>query len=136
MKNIEIETNDLSEIVEDVKKGKTCYLLIYANWCGHCTEFKPVWGSVRSEMKNELGPLNAMMLQIEEKNIDKIINKPEFIKNILGYPTVREIDSNGVKDFKEREKKEIMHKIRGKKKGGRTRFKVRRRSRKTKRRRK
>lgn len=133
MKIIEIEPDKLSEIMEPVNKGKTCYLLLYANWCGHCTEFKPVWNSIHSEMKNELVGLNAIMAQIEQQSIDKINSKPKFMENILGYPTIRVIDINGFEDYEgEREKESIKKNMRlKKKKGGRKTRKCR--SRKTRR---
>ena len=136
MQIIEIKPDKINEITGHIKNGKTCYLLLYADWCGHCTKFKPVWNNIHSEMKNELDTLNTIMAQIEQKNIDEINNKPEFMKNILGYPTIRIIDVNGFEDYKEeREKETIKKKMRQKKKGGRkTRVRIRGRSRKTKRR--
>ena len=138
MQIIEIEPDKLNEITCPIKDGKTCFLLLYADWCGHCKEFKPVWKNIHSEMKNELGDLNTIMAQIEEKNINKINDTPEFMKNILGYPTIRVIDINGFNDYKgDREKEPIKKRMRQKnKKGGRKTRRGRKRSRKTRRRRK
>jgi len=137
MQIIEIKPDKINEITGHIKNGKTCYLLLYADWCGHCTEFKPIWNNIHSEMKNELTTLNTIMAQIEQKKIDEISNKPKFMENILGYPTIRIIDVNGFEDYKEeREKEPIKKRMRRKnKKGGRkTRVRIRGRSRKTKRR--
>jgi len=135
MQIIKIESNDLNDIMGPIKNGKTCYLLLHADWCGHCKKFKPVWENIHSEMKNELGALNTIMAQIEEKNIDKINNKPNFMKDILGYPTIRIIYANGFEEYKEGREKEMIKKRMRKKKGGRkTRVRIRGRSRKTKKR--
>jgi hypothetical protein len=86
-------------------------------------------------MKNELIGLKAIMAQIEQTNIDKINNKPKFMKDILGYPTIRIIDANGFEEYKEDREKETIKKRMRKKKGGRkTRVRIRGRSRKTKKR--
>ena len=86
-------------------------------------------------MKNELGALNTIMAQIEEKNINKINNKPKFMGDILGYPTIRVIDINGFEDYKgEHDKESIKKRIRQKKGGRKTRVRIRGRSRKTKKR--
>jgi len=135
MQIIEIEPDKLNEVTGPIKNGKTCFLLLYADWCGHCQEFKPVWENIHLEMKNELGVLNTIMAQIEQKNIDKINNKPNFMKDILGYPTIRIIHSNGFEEYKEDREKETIKKRMRKKKGGRkTRVRIRGRSRKTKKR--
>jgi thiol-disulfide isomerase/thioredoxin len=136
MQIIEIEPDKLNEITGPINNGKTCFLLLYADWCGHCQEFKPVWKNIHSEMKNELGGLNTIMAQIEEKELNKINNKPKFMKDILGFPTIRIVDTNGFNDYEgERKKEPIKKRMRQKKKGGRkTRRGRRRRLRKTKRR--
>ena len=132
---IKIEPDKLHEIINPINNGKKCYLLLYADWCGHCKNFKPVWKNIHSEMKNELGALNTIMAQIEEKNINKINNKPKFMGDILGYPTIRVIDINGFEDYKgERDKESIKKRIRQKKGGRKTRVRIRGRSRKTKKR--
>jgi thiol-disulfide isomerase/thioredoxin len=134
MQIIEIKPNNLSHVMGPINKGKTCYLLLYANWCGHCTTFKPVWNSVHSEMKNELNMLNAIIAQIEQSEIDKISNKPKFMKDVIGYPTVREITISGFNNIEQRDKEELKKIIRKKKGGRKTRVRFRGRFRKTKKR--
>lgn len=134
MQIIEITPDKLSHITGSINNGKTCYILLYADWCGHCTKFKPVWNQVHSEMKNELVDLNAIMAKIEQANIDKINNKPEFMKNIIGYPTLREVNARGFNDIVEREKEPLKKRMRQKKGGRKTRVRFRGRFRKSKKR--
>ena len=91
---MEITSNNISEIDKQTGGGKTCYILIYANWCGHCTKFKPTWEKLDKEMPE------VFLAQIENSTIDNIQNKPEYIKNIIGFPTIREITKNGVEEYK------------------------------------
>ena len=134
MQIIEITPDKLSHITGSINKGKTCYVLLYADWCGHCTEFKPIWHNVHSEMKDELNLLNAIMAKIEQSNIEKINNKPAFMKNIIGYPTIREVTAHGFNDIVEREKEPLKKRMRQKKGGRKTRVRFRGRIRKSKKR--
>ncbi len=62
--------------------------LYYANWCGHCKTFKPVWNS----LKPYFDKYNIQYQEFEEE-----INN-DIIKNnkIEGFPTIV-IEKNGVK---------------------------------------
>jgi thiol-disulfide isomerase/thioredoxin len=91
---MEITEDNISQLVNQTGGGKPCYILIYANWCGHCTKFKPTWEKLNKEMPE------VFLAQIESSVIDNIQNKPEFIKNIIGFPTIREIRKNGVEEYK------------------------------------
>ena len=110
---MEITPLNIFEIDNHVNKGKTCYLLLYANWCGHCTAFKPVWKDISSETN----ALNFFS-QIESSNIDKIKNKPKYIQNIIGFPTIREITKNEITEYKNKREKQLLKDWIKRKKGG------------------
>ena len=70
----------LNEILKK-KKNNTIIVLIYADFCGHCTTFKKdVWSRLAS-MPNR----NAGLVSIHH---DQVENTPFAAKNINGYPTV------------------------------------------------
>ncbi len=60
--------------------------LYYANWCGHCQRFKPVW----EELKKELKALNVESAEYEDGQNKKEIEKA----GVNGFPTIR-ITKNG-----------------------------------------
>ena len=128
---IEVTPENFSNLKKMIHNGKTCYLLLYANECGHCKVFKPVWKELSDEMKNELAMINAVIAQIELSNIKKIDDK--YVKNVLGYPTIRKITKHELSDFKKGRNKDDLKKWmrEGKQKGGRSRNRRRKRVRKT-----
>jgi len=78
-------------------------LLIYADWCGHCHRFLPVF----NELSNTLGP-NFVCAAIESEHISQALHKQ---LNFQGYPTIKFFDQNGkiVGEYKgERNKKNIL----------------------------
>ena len=64
--------------------------LFYANWCGHCINFKPHWEKFKkyindNNMKDSMG--NNVIIETEDYEEDS--NDMEFKKeNISGYPTL------------------------------------------------
>ncbi len=62
--------------------------LYYANWCGHCKTFKPVWNS----LKPYFDKYNIQYQEFEEEVNNDIIKN----NKIEGFPTIV-IEKNGVK---------------------------------------
>ena len=65
-------------------------VLAYADWCGHCKSFKPIWNKFKEKYQN--------VLDIREVNTD---SDKTIMKNlgVNGFPTVIMLE-NGVKhDF-------------------------------------
>ena len=61
-------------------------MLFYADWCGHCTTFKPIW----QELKKTFD-VNG----IEHSDFEDTKNKEEMSRyNIGSYPTIK-IEENG-----------------------------------------
>ena len=74
------------------KTGKKGLLLIYAEWCGHCTRFKPDYSKLDSILKEQgiVFPLFA----IEDKSIEASKNLGPAL-NFTGYPTLKVVMTNG-----------------------------------------
>jgi thiol-disulfide isomerase/thioredoxin len=59
-------------------------LFFKADWCGHCTRFKPVWDEFKEESKTKYPNVELM-----ELNIDNEESKPLMQKhNVRGFPHV------------------------------------------------
>ena len=80
--------------------AKTIVCKIYANWCGHCQDLKPVW----AELKNVLSAnKNITMIEIEESEMKE---KMGALKNICkqdidvaGFPTIVKICNKKVEYY-------------------------------------
>ena len=67
-----------------IRPQRPIIYLVYADWCGHCTNLKPDW----EKLKNEFGN-SVSFIDINEKNksaVEKLSNKHRL--NIDGYPTI------------------------------------------------
>lgn len=64
-------------------------LLIYADWCGHCTRFKPVFNKVCSRVGSDFA---CTSIESEE-----LTNAPSLSKALKfsGFPTIKFFDSQG-----------------------------------------
>lgn len=69
--------------------------LFYADWCGACRAFKPVWENLKEELKR----IKNDTVKIEE--YEEGANKELFSKEqIQSYPTIRLYKKNGSEDYK------------------------------------
>lgn len=71
-------------------QNKPGMLLIMANWCGHCTRFKPVYADLDSRIGKDFS-----ITSIEEGQFSQNINLANTLK-ISGFPTIKVFDKNGV----------------------------------------
>ena len=62
--------------MEGGDKGKI--ILFYADWCGHCQQFKPIWKKIKTKMSEKV-----IFQEIDDENILEI-NK----YGIQSYPTI------------------------------------------------
>jgi len=84
-------------------KNNGTIILFYATWCGHCSEFKPIWNELK-ENENE----NYEFIEIENDDLEKRNYKNEIIKtninkiDIKGFPTIVYIKNNNIYYIKNR----------------------------------
>ncbi len=81
-----------SRLVKDldsrIKTGPLTLVLVYADWCGHCTSFKP--------MMKELETLPNRSVQIARVREDVYPNTSLAAKNkVEGYPSLMLVDTTG-----------------------------------------
>ena len=81
--------SDVSKLIDMIKGNKITLVLVYADWCGHCTTFKQdIWSKLKG-MKNRKLPL-------AEVNADVLGETPLANAKIDGFPSVVPIGN----DFK------------------------------------
>ena len=80
-------TKDVPNLEQIIKTGPITIVLIYADWCGHCTNFKrDVWSNL---LKNSH---RASLASIHHDQLEKTILKGAKIK---GYPSVLVVGKDG-----------------------------------------
>ena len=76
---------------QKVKPESTLVCKIYANWCGHCKDLKPVWDELETIMDAHK---NIKMIKVEESEMEKL--KDIYKKDVVvkGFPTIVKICKN------------------------------------------
>jgi thiol-disulfide isomerase/thioredoxin len=74
-------------------KGKHILLgKVYANWCGHCRELKPVWKQLKTFIKTKAKSLGLKVdfVEIEESQKKKMAHFKKWNPDleVSGYPTI------------------------------------------------
>ena len=95
----------------DLNNNSKKVILYYADWCGHCTTFKPKWEKLKEYFKNH----GIKAEQYEQKLIDK-----STMDTIKGFPTIKvETNNNELIEYKgEREIEAIINFVKEKQTGG------------------
>lgn len=57
-------------------------VFVYADWCGHCTRFKPEWSKVEQECKGR--NITTTALNVDDAQNSEFINKYE----VNSFPTL------------------------------------------------
>ena len=80
-------TKDVRSLEQIIRGGPITIVLIYADWCGHCTRFKEnVWSKLLQKSHN------ASLASIHHDQLEKTILKDAKIK---GYPSVLVVGKDG-----------------------------------------
>ena len=68
--------------------GDKKIVLFYADWCGHCTTFKPEWEKFENEIKN-----SDFKNKISVEKYESAEKHPYQVE-IKGYPTIKVFDND------------------------------------------
>lgn len=83
---------------EGFEGGSNQKMLLFfrANWCGHCTRFKPVWDEFKTECEQKSLFPNVNIIELD---IDQESSKEKMAKhNVRGFPHVVLTDMNDEND--------------------------------------
>jgi thioredoxin-like negative regulator of GroEL len=83
---IDFDENVENKIIENespLLNKDTWVVLYYAEWCGHCTTFKPTWDELANKCKDKMN-----FAKIEQSNFNKKELGYNPSENIEGYPTI------------------------------------------------
>lgn len=90
----EVRTEEEAKLLEDALKQKDgdALLLIFADWCGHCTTYKPMWKKLAAmaKAKQANNVLTAAVHFDQKDNIPALKNA-----KLEGYPTVIRVKEDG-----------------------------------------
>lgn len=114
LQGIKLTTNDFISnsngvhINTNITKKNPGMLFVFANWCGHCHRFMPIF----NELQKQLGS-NFPLVALEDTELKKNSKLSEDL-NVQGFPTIKFFDQRGkiVSDYnKNRDKKTILEHI-------------------------
>jgi thiol-disulfide isomerase/thioredoxin len=90
----EVRTAEEAKRLEQALKDKDgdALLLIFADWCGHCTTYKPLWKKLAAmaKAKKANGVLTAAVHFDQKDNIPALKDA-----KLEGYPTVIRVKTDG-----------------------------------------
>ena len=80
------EAFDPAALAESAGDSKKTLLFFRANWCGHCSRFKPVWDDACKEIEKRP---HLRDVELKEVDVDTEEAKPLIQKhNVHGFPHV------------------------------------------------
>jgi thiol-disulfide isomerase/thioredoxin len=85
-----IVVNGQVSINPNVHKGNPGLLLIWASWCPHCVNFKPVYQNISKKLNSR--SLTFPCVAIEQAQMDDNLTQA---LNFRGFPTLKFFDQNG-----------------------------------------
>lgn len=74
------------KVHDHITKNAPGILFVWAKWCGHCTNFIPVFNNIESKIGHKF-----IMLNIEDTELKK---RPELTRalGVNGFPTIKFFD--------------------------------------------
>lgn len=82
-------TNNGVYVKKTIARDKPGMLLIYADWCGHCQRFKPVFNQIHGKIGSSF---NCLSINDEQLSKDPRLSRA---LNFKGFPTIKFFDQNG-----------------------------------------
>ena len=80
----------------DLSGDKKYLVYFYAEWCGFCKRFKPVWDELKNKTLTDKNGKSVKLVDFESANKEMMEKY-----NIEGYPTLKLISKEGVVDYNE-----------------------------------
>ena len=112
MKNNEIDGNNIQDFKSILNNpDKKIFILIHANWCGHCKEILPVWKIIQEEKNNSDNSDNGdnsdiVIVSLESDYLD---NFKDNLPTIDGFPSIYYIHKNIPEKYEgERDKENLL----------------------------
>ena len=91
-----VKSTQMGDLMDRIKKGGITIILIYANWCGHCTEFMPHFdrAAMNPNRSVQVAKVNEKMVDHMNSAIKKMNSSADPI-SVQGYPSVLAVDKTG-----------------------------------------
>jgi thiol-disulfide isomerase/thioredoxin len=120
---LHVRSNSSCDKYNRLLKKIPCITLFYADWCGHCQQFKPEWSKFEKLIRDSNISNEILIASVGEKQRNNI----DGDSDVLGYPTIFYLmdgkkqkeysgprTSEGLLDFLESVKPELREKIKDK----------------------
>jgi len=87
----------LGELLKRIRKGPITIVLVYADWCGHCKEFKPIFENAEKSPNRtaQTVKVNDVMFPQMTDAITAKLNRNATPMSVEGYPSVILVDKKG-----------------------------------------
>jgi thiol-disulfide isomerase/thioredoxin len=89
----------LKEMGKRIRKGPVTFILIYADWCGHCHQLMPHWDNAAKSPNRsvQVVKVNDSMLPQVNSMVNRSINQQAKPFSVDAYPTIIMVDNKGNK---------------------------------------
>lgn len=87
----------IGDLLARIRKGPITVVLVYADWCGHCKDFKPIFERAEKSPNRtaQTVKVNDVMFPQVTDAIKNKLNVNAKPMNVEGYPSVILVDKNG-----------------------------------------